>query len=108
MATTTCYRVQPTGMELGSHRSLTSNDNLDRGVHVFGTVSELGGGVLGWTEQDWRPEVVEVECDEKALLDNGDYEGYVLLGNRGTIVRRKSFENWDALTEWAKGYPETI
>jgi hypothetical protein len=27
----TCYRVQPTGLELGSHRSQTSNDEADRG-----------------------------------------------------------------------------
>lgn len=108
MATTNCYRVQPAGMELGNHRSLTSNDNADRGVHVFGSVSELTGGVQGWGRVDWQPEVVEIECDTNRLADNGDYEGYVLLGNCGTIVNRRLFANWDSLIEWASDYPETI
>lgn len=105
---TTCYRVQPIGMDLGDHRSQTSNDEADRGCHVFGSVSELSGGVLGWVKQSWKPEIVEIECDSKALADNGDYEGYVLVGNRGTIIRRKSFKNWAALVAWCKQYPESL
>lgn len=110
MAKTTCYRVQPIGMELADHRSQTSNDNADRGVHVFGSVSELTGGVQGWGHGaiDWQPEIVEIECDMKSLADNGDCEGYVLVGNKGTIVSRRSFADWDALVEWTRDYPEAI
>lgn len=106
--TTTCYRVQPKGKELADHRSETSNGEADRGCHVFGSVSEMCGGLLGWTKQTWKPEIVTIECDEKALADNGDYEGYVLIGNRGTIVARKSFASWGKLIEWAKQFPEAI
>lgn len=91
MITTTCYRVQPKGLDLGDHRSQTSNDNADRGCHVFGCLSELCGGVQGWCDTDWAPEIVEIECDEENLGDNGDYEGYVLVGNRGTITKRRAF-----------------
>lgn len=108
MAKTTCYRVQPIGLELDDHRSQTSNDNADRGVHVFGSLSELCGGVQGWFAESWRPEIVEIECDSKSLTDNGDYEGYVLLDNRGKIVRRKSFATWSALICWAKQYPTRV
>lgn len=105
---TTCYRVQPIGMDLGDHRSQTSNDNADRGCHVFGSVSELCGGVQGWMRQPWKPEIVEIECDRKALADNEDYEGFVLVGNKGTISRRKSFGNWATLIAWTKNFPETL
>jgi hypothetical protein len=107
---TTCYRVQPIGMELGSHRSQTSNDNADRGVHVFGSVSELTGGVQGWGHGtiEWQPEIVEIECEMRSLADNGDCEGYVLLGNKGTIINRKQFADFASLLEWASDWPETL
>jgi hypothetical protein len=100
--------VQPKGLELGKHRSQCSDDSVDRGVHVFGSLSELCGGVQGWLEANWTPEVIEIECDENALADNGDYEGYVLLGNRGEITNRKSFKNWSDLITWSKDFPETF
>lgn len=105
---TTCYRVQPVGLELAAHRSQTSNDNSDRGVHVFGSISELCGGVRGWLKESWQPEIVEIECESQSLADNGDYEGYVLAGNKGAIVARKSFADWGALVEWARDYPEAL
>jgi hypothetical protein len=105
---TTCYRVQPAGLDLADHRSETSNDEPDRGVHVFGCLPELCSGVHGWCRQDWQPEVVEIECDRKALADNGDYEGMVLVGNRGKIVRRRAFADWDSLIEWSRDYPESL
>lgn len=104
----TCYRVQPIGMELGSHRSETSNDEPDRGVHVFGSISELCGGVQGWMRQAWQPEIVVIECEQKALADNGDYEGFVLVGNKGMIVSRKAFADWAALIDWTRNFPETL
>lgn len=102
MAKHTCYRVQPVGQELGQHRSETSNGELDRGVHVFGCLSALGGGVRGWCNPGWQPEVVAIECDLADLRDNGDYEGFVLVGNRGIIVERITFPTWEALLDWAK------
>lgn len=105
---TTCFRIQPIGKEIANHRSQTSNDEADRGCHVFGSVSELCGGVQGWVKQSWKPEIVEIACEQSALADSGDYEGYVLVQNRGTITRRKSFENWKALIAWAKDCPESL
>lgn len=100
----TCYRIQPIGLEIKKHHSETSNGNQDRGVHVFGSLSELCGGVAGWMCQDWAPEIVQIQCESRSLADNGDYEGYVLVNNRGSIVNRKAFDSWDALLDWAKGY----
>lgn len=105
---TTCYRVQPIGLELAAHRSQTSNDNADRGVHVFGSVSELCGGVQGWCAVAWQPEIVEIECDSLSLADNGDYEGYVLVANKGAIVGRRSFADWAALILWTRDYPDAL
>lgn len=102
MATETVYRVQPVGMELGDHRSETSNDDLDRGVHVFSNLDALWHGVYGWCSQDWAPEIVEIECDIRSLSENGDYEGLVLVGNRGRIVKRTAFGSWDEFADKAR------
>ncbi len=104
---TTCYRVQPKGNGIDGWKSETSNDAQDLGPHVFGSVSELANGVQSWVDQDWQPEVIEIECNAKALHDNGDYEGYVLVG-KGEVIHRKSFKNWDALIKWAKTDPEVL
>lgn len=98
----TCYRVQPAGLDLGEFQTTTSNDNLANGVHVFGCMSELKGGVCGWSGKDWAPEIVTIECDSKDLRDNGDYEGYLLYKNRGQIIARQAFASWAALIEWAE------
>jgi len=108
MATTTCYRIQPAGCDLGSHRSTTSNDELDRGVHVFVTLAELCSGVAGWCRLRGKLEVVAIECDDADVADNGDYEGFVLVGNAGLIVQRRAFRGWTALQDWARRYPTEL
>ena len=102
------YRVQPVGLELSSHRSETSIGELDRGVHVCHCVEELQGAVNGWCRQDYVPEVVVIECDERDVRENGDYEGSVLIGNRGRIVNRVSFASWDTFSEVCRGYGLSI
>jgi hypothetical protein len=52
--------------------------------------------------------VVAIECDRLALADNGDYEGMVLVGNRGRITHRRAFADWDDLIEWSRDYPESL
>lgn len=108
MPTQTCYRVQPIGLEIAGHRSETSNDELANGVHVFGCLQELCGGVRGWCSQQWAPEIIEITCDSRDLRDNGDFEGFLLRGSRGEITTRKSFADWDSLIEWASKYPESL
>jgi hypothetical protein len=98
------YRVQPKGLELGSHRSETSCGDLDRGVHVCYSLEELQGAVNGWCEQDYTPEIVVIECDRKDVRENGDYEGSVLVGNAGKIVARKPFDCWASLAEACRDY----
>lgn len=104
MATREVYRIQPVGLELGGHRSTTSNDNLDCGVHVCCSLEEMAGAVNGWCKQDYVPELVVIECEDKDVQDNGDYEGFVLKGNRGQIVRRVAFSSWDELVNCCKSY----
>ena len=104
---TTCYRVQPKDKSIDGWKSLTSNDEHDLGPHVFGSVSELAHGVQWWGREKGQFEILEIECDTKALRDNGDVEGYVLVG-KGTVVSRKLFKTWAALISWAKTDPETL
>jgi hypothetical protein len=101
------YRVQPVGLELGNHRSETSNENLDCGVHVFYGLEELQGAVNGWCKQDYVPEIVTIACEAKDVRENGDYEGSVLVANRGAIVARKAFQSWDAFAEACRDYAIT-
>lgn len=102
------YRVQPQGLDLGSHKSETSNGELDRGVHVFCSLEELQGAVNGWCQQDYTPEVVVIECDSKDVRENGDYEGSVLVGNRGEIVKRIPFPSWDEFADLCREYAVLI
>jgi hypothetical protein len=96
------YRIQPAGLELGDHCSETSNGNPDRGVHVCQTIEQIQAAVRGWCKWSGsRPELVEIECDAGDVRDNGDYEGWVLIGNRGTIVSRKSFRDGKAMARWS-------
>lgn len=101
MATTTVYRLQPTGLELTGHKSETSSGDLDRGPHVFGSLSEASN-VTGWVAQRGKWELLEIEADQKDVQDNGDYEGYVLLGGRGRIVRRTLLGTWKQVLAWAE------
>lgn len=98
----TAYRIQPAGLEIGAHRSLTSNETYDRGVHVFCTLGEVCCAVSGWVDESWQPEIVVIECQDRDVRDNGDYEGFVLLNNRGVITHRKSFPSWLALRTWCR------
>ena len=102
------YRVQPKGMDLGSHKSETSNGELDRGVHVCFSLEELQGAVNGWCSQDYVPEIVVIECEEKDVRENGDYEGSVLVGNKGKIVNRVSFGSWDEFADLCRDYEVSI
>lgn len=104
MPNTIAYRVQPVGRDLADHRSTTSNDNLDRGVHVCLSLEELAGAVNGWCDQAYTPEVITIACDDSDIQDNGDYEGFVLVGNRGTIVSRKAYASWDEFSDACREY----
>lgn len=103
MATRTVYRVQPVGLDI-DHQSLTSNDTLDCGVHVCCSLEELAGCVNGWCRQQYIPEVIAIECDAADVRDNGDYEGFVLRGNRGVITKRTRYENWDTFAALCRDY----
>ena len=94
MTTGNAYRVQPVGLDLADHRSLTSNDNCDRGVHVCLSLEELAGAVNGWCDQHYTPEVITIECDRSDVRDNGDFEGFGLVGNRGVITGRRAYNSW--------------
>jgi len=102
------YRVQPIGLDLDSHRSETSNGELDRGVHVCHSIEELQGAVNGWCSQDYVPEVVVIQCSENDVQENGDYEGSVLVGNNGEIVNRVRFESWAEFADLCRGYEVSI
>jgi len=91
------YRVQPAGLKLGKHRSETSAGNLDHGVHVFGSLEELYNAVRGWVSEESTPEIVTIQTTNEYVEDNGDYEGYVLIGNKGKIVERRTFADWDTM-----------
>ena len=93
MARTTVYRVQPAGLGL-DHQTETSEGNLANGVHVFGSISELIGGVLGWLAPDYTPEILAIRCDASDLRD---YEGYTLPRGRGRIAHRRKFADWKEL-----------
>lgn len=102
------YRVQPIGMDLGDHRSETSEGNQDQGVHVFTCLRSLQHGVNGWCRADYTPEVVVIECRETDLRDNGDFEGFVLVGNRGRIVARRPFASWTEFASYCRSYEATL
>ena len=99
-----CYRIQPAGLDLGNHRSETSNENLDCGVHVCCSLEELQSAINGWCEFDWKPELVVIECENSAIRDNGDFEGFVLIANAGQIVKRVGFADWDEMADLARNY----
>lgn len=101
---TKTYRVQPAGLDLGSHRSETSNGNADRGVHVMQSREQVLSAINGWCRQDYRPEIVTIECESSDVRDNGDYEGWVLVGNRGKIVARETFADWSAIARVARDF----
>jgi len=101
---TVAYRVQPVGLDLADHRSLTSNDELDRGVHVCLSLEELAGAVNGWCRQGYTPEVITIGCDRQDIRDNGDYEGFVLVGNRGTIINRTEYRSWGEFADACREY----
>lgn len=95
------YRIQPIGLKLDDHRSTTSNDELDKGVHVCCSIEELKGAVRGWIYEAGQ-ELVTIEvADQKYLRNNSDFEGFVLIGNRGKIVARQPFTTRSALRKWA-------
>jgi len=98
------YRVQPAGMDLGQHRSETSNGNLAIGVHVFSSLEELQCGVNGWCEQDYVPEICVIDCEPISVRKNGDYEGSVLVANGGKIVGRVAFASWDEFADLCRDY----
>ena len=102
------YRVQPKGFDLGDHKSETSNGEPDLGVHVFSSTEELQGAVNGWCDQDYVPEIVVIDCEEKDVRENGDYEGSVLVGNRGKIVKRISFGSWNDLADLCRNYQVVV
>lgn len=101
------FRVQPAGMDLDNHRSETSIGELDCGVHVFFSLEELQGAVNGWVAQDYIPEIVVIECDRKDVIENRDYEGSVLVDNRGKIVHRIAFASWDTFESKCRDYAIT-
>jgi len=98
------YRVQPVGLDLGQHRSETSNGNLASGVHVFSSIEELQSGVNGWCEQDCVPEICVIDCEPTDVRENGDYEGSELVANRGKIVGRVAFASWGDFANLCRDY----
>lgn len=95
--------MQPAEVDLGSHRSLTSNYSHDRGAHTFGSISQWCG--WGWDAIGCQPEIIEIECN---LNSPANDSAYVLLGNKGRIIARKSFVGWDALLEWVRDCPNAL
>jgi hypothetical protein len=97
------YRIQPAGLGIAGHRSLTSCGDLAEGVHVFGSLAEAARAVRGWVaDEDGMPtpELVTITCAADDLEDNEDYEGLLLVEAAGEIVHRHTFADWDALHAW--------
>lgn len=98
---TLVYRLQPADLGI-DHRSETSNGELDRGPHVFGSLAEARVGACGWCRQRGTWELLTIEVAESDVRDNHDYEGFVLVGGRGRIVSRHRLGRWSSVMHWAK------
>ena len=80
----TYYRVQPAGLGLAGHYSLTSNDELADGIHVH---NNLYAAVHpdGWLEQ-YGDELVVISAGR--FWDNHDVEGVCVNPNEAVILAR--------------------
>jgi hypothetical protein len=96
----TVYRIQPAGLDLAGHCSELSSGDLDAGVHVFLSLTEVARGVKGWMDDDFQPELLTITCGDDDLEDNEDYEGMTLLDGAGAITERQPFPDWDAMRAW--------
>ena len=90
------YRVQPAGKGIIGHRSMTSADEPDlRGIHVYGSLNEAREAPKSWMKQKWIPELLTLRVPNKAVKDNGDYEGYVIKPEHAEVVHRQPFKSWN-------------
>jgi hypothetical protein len=91
--TTRYYRIQPAGLELSGHRSLSSNDETPFGVDVFELPWQAAfpEGPL----DSYGDEVVVIETDEDCW-DNGDAEGCRIDPEGAWIVARFPVAKWVA------------
>ena len=88
------YRIQPQNADLHGIETVTSNDELAGGVHVFGSIPEVYGCREWFNEAG--VELVEIECQK------GDYEGVTLRKGRGSIVKRTAFADIAAIVAWCE------
>lgn len=94
------YRIQPVGAALHGVRTETSNGELANGVHVFTSLGQVAA-CRHWLKQR-RVELVEIECLQSDLSDNGDSEGDLLRRGRGKIVSRRRFADTTAVAVWVE------
>ncbi|MCP3681281.1 MAG: hypothetical protein GY861_01200 [bacterium] len=93
------YRIQPTGLDIKNHTSVTSADpdgKNNNGLHVFLSawqVFNTEGHIDGY-----GLEVVEIEspCD----WDNEDVEGVAIDPRKSTITRRWTLEEFEECFDW--------
>lgn len=93
------YRIQPQGADLHGIETETSNGESAGGVHVFESLSEVSACRF-WVNES-GVELAEIECSEKDIRENSDYEGSLLLKGRGKIIKRTPFEDTMAIAEFA-------
>lgn len=91
------YRIQPVGLGISGHRSLTSADETPYGIDVFTDAADVAGSD-SWRARNPDDEVVVIESDDEGW-DNEDVEGWRIDPEVATIVQRVSLDDWEAYAE---------
>lgn len=86
------FRLQPAGLGLSGHRSLTSNDETPYGIDVFLYAHNVIGSDT-WAARDVNDEILVLESEEEGW-DNEDAEGWRLDPETATIVARVPVTEW--------------
>lgn len=94
------FRIQPKGLELTGHYSMTSDDTPADGLHVFEGPAQLVGADVPM--ELYGDEVVVIEAEED--WDNEDVEGCCIDPETAQIVARYTLPEFLAL--YFPGLPE--
>ena len=86
------YRVQPAGLGIAGHRSLTSNDETPFGVDVFDDADSVRHSDT-WRGRNDTDEVVVIASSDEPW-DNGDIEGVRLDPDTAEILARVPVARW--------------
>ena len=86
------YRVQPVGLGIAGHRSLTSNDETPYGIDVFNDADQLTRSET-WTAVSDGDEVLVIWSADDTW-ENGDVEGVRLDPETAEILARIPVATW--------------